>query len=302
MLLLLSNFSSIAQVEKAEISFTKGVYQIGTVKEDGADVNIAFEFTNTGSSLLTVRDVKAEKGLTVGDWTNTSVAPGEKGVINVVFHPKGNANRVYKKVTVYSNASKTVETLTVVGNVTPIPGSVADRYRKALGNTNLRLKNTYVVFGNITNKETKDLTVGIINDGEEEMTLAFKNVPKQITVKASSETLKPHQEATLEISYTGSLATSKDGSQKWGAQNDRFYIVVNGDTKSSNRNSIIVKASITEDFANMSPEELAHAPKITFKEMEYDFGTINQGDVIKHDFVFTNTGDNDLEIRHVKST
>ena len=301
-LLLLFNLSSKAQVEKAEITFAKAVYQLGTVKEASGDVNINYEFTNSGNTELTVRDVKAEPGITVTDWTKTSVAPGEKGSINVVFHPMGNPNRVYKKVTVYSNAKRAVETLSIVGNVTPIPGSVADKYRKNLGTEGLRLKNTYVNFGNVTNKATKELTVNCINDSEKEMKLSFKNVPAQITVNATPETLKPHAEGVFTITYNGGMNKNKDGSQKWGAQNDRFYVVINGDESGSRKNAMIIKASIMEDFDNMSPEEMAKAPKIEFKEVEFDFGTINQGDVVKHDFVFTNTGENDLEIRHVKAT
>ena len=42
--------------------------------------------------------------------------------------------------------------------------------------------------------------------------------------------------------------------------------------------------------------------KIKFKETEYDFGVITQGDKIKHDFVFENVGDADLEILNVDVT
>ena len=302
MVLLLFSISVQAQVEKAEMTFAKGVYQFGTVKEDAEDVNIEFEFTNSGNSLLTISDVKSEKGIDITSWPKASVAPGEKGVINVVFHPKGNANRIYKKVTVYSNAKKPVETLSVVGNVTPIPGSVADKYRKSLGNEGLRLKNTYVVLGNITNKDKKESTIEMINDSDKEMTLSFRNIPDHITVTASSEVLKAHQKGTITISYDAGLNKKADGTQKWGAQNDRFYIVVNGLVNESGRNSVAVKASISEDFDNMSAKELANAPKIEFTELVFNFGTIKQGDVVKHDFTFKNLGENDLEIRHVKAT
>ncbi len=41
-------------------------------------------------------------------------------------------------------------------------------------------------------------------------------------------------------------------------------------------------------------------PKIQFAEPVYDFGKVNSGDVIKHDFVFTNTGTATLEIKDVR--
>ena len=37
-------------------------------------------------------------------------------------------------------------------------------------------------------------------------------------------------------------------------------------------------------------------PVLTFEKKEFDFGTINQGDKVHTDFIFTNTGDADLLI------
>ena len=37
-------------------------------------------------------------------------------------------------------------------------------------------------------------------------------------------------------------------------------------------------------------------PKFDFKETTFDFGSIKSGDVVTHEFVFTNTGDVDLVI------
>jgi len=300
MLIFLFNISSYAQVEEAEMNFTNSVYQIGTVAEESGDINIKFEFSNTGSSLLTISDVTTEKGIDILDWPKNSVKPGEKGVIEVVFHPKGNPNRIYKKVKVMSNTRRKTEILSIVGNVTPIPGSVAARYRKSFTDTDLRLKTTYISIGNITNKQEKTERLEIINDGDTDLALSFIDIPKYMTVTAVPEVLKPHEEGEIHITFNANLCKKPDGSQKWGAQNDRFYVILND--INNKRNFITVKTSITEDFKNMTEEELAKAPKIEFKELEYDFGTINQGDVIEHEFTFKNLGENDLEIRHVKAT
>lgn len=44
------------------------------------------------------------------------------------------------------------------------------------------------------------------------------------------------------------------------------------------------------------------SPKMTFKETEFNFGVIKQGDKINHEFVFENTGSGDLEIVNVHVT
>jgi hypothetical protein len=43
-------------------------------------------------------------------------------------------------------------------------------------------------------------------------------------------------------------------------------------------------------------------PEFTFTENEYDFGTINQGDKVSHDFTFTNTGKADLKIKEARGS
>jgi hypothetical protein len=43
-----------------------------------------------------------------------------------------------------------------------------------------------------------------------------------------------------------------------------------------------------------------NAPKIAFATNKWDFGKIKQGELVKHDFVFTNTGTADLLILSVK--
>ncbi len=46
----------------------------------------------------------------------------------------------------------------------------------------------------------------------------------------------------------------------------------------------------------------ADAPVMTFKTAEYDFGTINEGDVVEHTFNFTNTGKTPLIISKATAT
>jgi len=46
----------------------------------------------------------------------------------------------------------------------------------------------------------------------------------------------------------------------------------------------------------------ADAPVMTFKTSEYDFGTINEGDVVEHTFNFTNTGKTPLIISKATAT
>jgi len=298
--LFLLHVSGFSQQKKSSITFDSKMYQFGTVKEESADVNIRFDFTNSGSNDLVIQNLNADKGIEITDWTKDALSPGEKGFIKAVFHPKGHPGRINKRINVYTSNESRAVILNIYGNVTPIPGTIADEFRKNFGETGLRLKNTYVSIGNISNKDQAEKTIEIINTSSEDMTLTFKYIPNFITVKVTPETLKPNERGVITINYDASKNLTNDGKQNWGQQNSRFYVVINDNNK-DNRNSILVKATIIEDFSNFSKEELAQAPHIKFEEMEYHFDTITQGDAVKHDFVYTNTGEHDLEIRYVKA-
>lgn len=49
-------------------------------------------------------------------------------------------------------------------------------------------------------------------------------------------------------------------------------------------------------------EEPANGAKISFEEANYDFGDIQQGDVVEHVFAFENTGNEPLVISDVRTT
>ncbi|MDX2000908.1 MAG: DUF1573 domain-containing protein [Chitinophagales bacterium] len=53
---------------------------------------------------------------------------------------------------------------------------------------------------------------------------------------------------------------------------------------------------------NTNPAPSEPATKIEFKEKEYDFGKIKEGDQVEHTFVFTNTGDHNLIISNAQGS
>lgn len=53
--------------------------------------------------------------------------------------------------------------------------------------------------------------------------------------------------------------------------------------------------------ANM-PTDTNQLARITFEEPEFDFGTVNEGDVVKHTFKFTNSGKVPLTILKCRSS
>ncbi|WP_235831828.1 MULTISPECIES: DUF1573 domain-containing protein [Flavobacterium] len=66
-------------------------------------------------------------------------------------------------------------------------------------------------------------------------------------------------------------------------------------------------AALRIDEETAKEAELAHAEAgkvavMKFDETEFDFGTINAGDVVEHTFTFTNSGSSDLVISEAKAS
>jgi hypothetical protein len=106
--------------------------------------------------------------------------------------------------------------------------------------------------------------------------------------------LEPGQEGIIEGVYDSRL---KDD---WGFLVDRVDVMLDGEYKSSNR--LTVSATIEEDFASMTAEQKASAPKIAFSENTFEFKEIKQGEKVEHVFTITNNGKSDLIIRKVQAS
>ncbi|NOY64489.1 MAG: DUF1573 domain-containing protein [Nitrospirae bacterium] len=45
--------------------------------------------------------------------------------------------------------------------------------------------------------------------------------------------------------------------------------------------------------------EISESPKIEFRDTTYDFGSVNEGEIVSHDFVFRNNGKKMLSIEKI---
>lgn len=91
-------------------------YDFGEIKE-GEKIEHEFRFTNTGSSPLIITNVQASCGCTTPEYSKNPIAPGEKGMVKVVFNSAGQPGKQHKIVTVSSNALSTNTLLHLRGEV-----------------------------------------------------------------------------------------------------------------------------------------------------------------------------------------
>ncbi len=85
-----------------DITFETLIYDFGEVGSVTRNT-CEFKFTNTGSALLKIDKVYAPCGCTVTKLAKKEYAPGESGVLNVVYRSSSGSGQATKHIYVYSN-------------------------------------------------------------------------------------------------------------------------------------------------------------------------------------------------------
>ena len=92
------------------VSFKDSILHKGKMKE-GEILNVEFEFTNTGTEMLIIKNVTASCGCTIPEKTEEPIAPGNTGKIKATFDSRGRAGMNQKVITVVANTKETIHTL-----------------------------------------------------------------------------------------------------------------------------------------------------------------------------------------------
>lgn len=103
--------------DKPEAHFEQKTFDFGSIKRGQKTAVHEFEFTNTGNENLVILDATADCGCTRPTFTQTPIAPGEKGVVTVTFHTAGFRGGFAKSVTVRTNGQPKKIRLHIKGSV-----------------------------------------------------------------------------------------------------------------------------------------------------------------------------------------
>jgi hypothetical protein len=273
------------------IEFEKPSHDFGKIKEEEGPVVYEFKFTNKGNVPAVIGNVQASCGCTTPEWSREPVQSGKSGYIKAQFNPRNRPGVFDKSLTVTANTEPGTITLRIHGIVTP--KSKYPEYTDTIGN--LRVQSRSLNFSSITTKEPVTKDFKIYNEGP--TPISFSNpaqLPKYLKVIIVPAVLQPKSEGTLKITYDAKLKND------FGYVTDAL-ILPTSDSKQP-RKILSILANISEYFPELSPEQLASAPKIEFATSSYDFGEIKEGTNVTTEITFTNTGKGDLLVRKAKSS
>lgn len=101
--------------DNTTISFNKEKHDFGKIPYE-KEVVCAFDFYNTGKSLLIVYDAKPSCGCTVPEWTTEPILPGEKGQLKIKYDAAF-SGAFHKTVDFYYNGPNSPIKLEIQGEV-----------------------------------------------------------------------------------------------------------------------------------------------------------------------------------------
>ena len=290
--LLLLAFPALAIAQgKAAFRFEVMTKDVGEVKEEKGPVSVTFHFVNAGKDTLKIAYIKSSKP-SLSCAYSKFVPPGKPGVIDVTFNPKGTTGKFSSTLTVFANTQPAETVLGVIGIVNSKNAGPYQKYPFASGN--LRSTGNLLNLHEIYNTTIVTDTILLYNNLNRTMKIDTGYVPEAVIKIRWPRKLKSHKSGRLILTYDASK--KKD----WGLVQDKIELRTNDSLMPEKLFSVV--ASISEDFSSLTPEQKAAAAHCKVDNPAYNFGTIQTGEVVRHDFLFTNTGKSVLHIRKVKAS
>lgn len=111
-----SNTVESASADAPAFKFVKESFDFGEIT-DGEKVSYDFKFTNIGKSPLIITSATATCGCTVPEYPKEPVAPGEEGILRVVFDSSGKLGMQNKVITITANTVPETTQINILGNV-----------------------------------------------------------------------------------------------------------------------------------------------------------------------------------------
>lgn len=107
----------LAAMAQPELAIDRTVHDYGTLTQ-GANTQISFTLTNTGTEAIVLQDVHPSCGCTIPEWSKEPIQPGDSLEVPVTYDSK-RLGVINKTITITSNASNGTLVFRIKGEVVP---------------------------------------------------------------------------------------------------------------------------------------------------------------------------------------
>ena len=289
LLILLYATACLAGTAAAQARFTSNTeeHRFGQI-EWKHPVTAEYVITNTGDRPLVLSEVEPDCACAVAQWTQTPIAPGEKGTVSVTFDAEA-LGHFYKSVAVFTNAEPHVVYLSLSGEVVQEIKDFTKTHPYLIGH--IRLSLDALDFPDAQHGERPTLTLGVANLSTQAYEPVLMHLPPYIQAQAEPAVLQPGEKGVIHLTLDTERLTDL-GLTQTSVYLSRFT----GD-KVGEENELPLSAVLLPDFSGLTETERANAPAVSLSADKIDLSeTLARKRKAKADVTLTNTGHSPLQI------
>lgn len=255
-------------------------------------VTAEYIITNTGNQPLVLSEVEPDCACAVAKWTQTPIAPGEKGTVSVTFDAEA-LGHFYKSVAVFTNAEPHVVYLNLSGEVVREIKDFTKTHPFLIGD--IRLDHDALDFPDTHHGERPTLQLGVVNLSTQVYEPVLMHLPPYLTAEADPAVLQPGERGVIRLTlHTERLVDL-------GLTQTSVYLSRFSGDKVGEENELPVSAVLLPDFSGLTETELQNAPAVSLSADRIDMSeTLARKRKAKADIIVTNTGKSPLHINKLQ--
>ena len=285
--LYLISVVALAAVAQPRFTSNTEIYSFGQI-EWKHPATVQYIITNTGDAPLVLTEVEPDCACTVAQWTQTPIAPGEKGTVNVTFDAKA-LGHFQKSVTIYSNAHPNVAYLHFSGEVVREVKDFTRSHPYLIGQ--IRIDKNSLEFPDIQYGEHPVIHMGVVNLSDRPYEPVLMHLPTYLQMEAEPGVLQKGEKGVI------TLTLNSERLADFGLTQTSVYLSRFSGDKVGDENEIPVSAILVPDFSGMTETEKTNAPVIRLSTKNIDLSAaLAKKSKAWHDITITNGGRSPLQI------
>ena len=249
---------------------------------------IKYTITNSGNAPLVLSDVEPDCSCTVADWTQSPIAPGESGQINLTFEAE-TLGHFQKSVAVWTNSEPHIAYLSFKGQVLPEVKDYTASHPYQIGD--IRLDTISIDFPEVHIGERPVFHMSMANMSQENWEPVLMHLPPYMTIMSTKEILAPEDKCDVELTLDSYLLPD------YGLTQTSVYLSRFPGDKVGAANEIPVTIVLLPDFSGLTENDRMNSPHIQISTTEIDMSTeLQSKSKVRQDITITNTGHSLLRI------
>lgn len=249
-------------------------------------------FTNKGDKPLQVLRVEPSCGCTTVSFSDKEIAPKERGEIHITFDAKM-LGSFYKDVAIYTNVGSEPYYMALQGVVVREIQDYGTDYPIDLGN--VRLMSNSVEFDDVNKGDSPEHIIRVLNADRTPYRPELMHLPPYLTATYLPESIPGGKSGEIR------LKLNSDKLYQLGLNQTSVYLARYMGDRIGEENEIVVSAVLLPDFSQLTPDQMANAPKLALSTQELKFvGIGKKKKKLSQSLIVNNVGKTTLNIQKLQ--